>query len=76
MFWNAERGCEVYDRRPRQCKSYPFWSANVVSREKWEKEGDACPGIGSGPVHLAAEVAATAADDGIPAHRTRMGSEQ
>jgi Fe-S-cluster containining protein len=72
IFWNPEAGCEVYAERPRQCRTYPFWSANVHSRENWEAEARSCPGIGSGDLHPASEVAATAADDGIPTHRTRM----
>lgn len=72
VFFSAEQGCQVYDRRPKQCSSYPFWSANVHLRENWDAEAAACPGIDTGPLYPAAEISATAADDGVPAHRTRI----
>ena len=71
VFWDDRRGCTVYEDRPRQCRSYPFWSANVVSQEAWAEESASCPGIGDGPLRPAEEIARIAADDGIPAHRTR-----
>jgi Fe-S-cluster containining protein len=72
VFWDAEQGCTVYEDRPRQCQSYPFWSANVRSQESWALEAVACPGIGAGDLHDAEAIARTAADDGIPPHRTRL----
>lgn len=72
VFFDPARGCTVYDRRPRQCRTYPFWSGIVHAREAWEAESHGCPGIGTGPLHPADEVSATAAADGIPAHRTRL----
>jgi Fe-S-cluster containining protein len=72
VFFDPARGCTVYDRRPRQCRTYPLWSGIVHSREAWEAESRDCPGIGAGPLHPADEVSATAAADGIPAHRTRL----
>jgi Fe-S-cluster containining protein len=68
----GERGCEVYALRPKQCRAYPFWQAIVHSREDWELESRACPGIGTGDLHAGTEVAASAAEDGIPVDRTRM----
>jgi Fe-S-cluster containining protein len=72
VFWDEKRGCGVYERRPKQCRTYPFWSANVVSRENWDDEAASCPGIGDGPLHAAEEISAIAAADGIPAQRTRL----
>ena len=48
--------CRAYAVRPRQCRSYPFWPRVVASREEWEREGAACPGIGSGALHAAGEI--------------------
>jgi Fe-S-cluster containining protein len=75
-FFGGTSGCEVYALRPRQCHSYPFWQAIVHSRGDWEAEARACPGIGTGDLHTEAEVAASAARDGIPAHRTRRRVER
>ena len=72
VFFHPERGCTVYHARPRQCRSYPFWSGIVHSPEDWTAESRCCPGIGRGDLHPADEIAATADRDGIPAHRTRL----
>lgn len=38
-------GCTVYDARPAQCRTFPFWPENLASRESWEREVVAdCPG--------------------------------
>ncbi|MEJ5184011.1 MAG: YkgJ family cysteine cluster protein [Rectinemataceae bacterium] len=41
-------GCCVYDARPAQCRTYPFWESIIESRRSWEAEGQYCPGIGKG----------------------------
>jgi uncharacterized protein len=47
ILW-AEKGCSVYEDRPVQCSTYPFWSSIVESRSSWESESASCPGIGGG----------------------------
>ena len=59
-----DRGCTVYEDRPRQCRTWPFWRAVVDSRERWTEEAADCPGMNQGPVHDAAAIAALARDDG------------
>lgn len=46
--------CSVYEARPTQCKTWPFWPENMKpeTQEMFMKE---CPGIGVGP-ELADEV--------------------
>ena len=44
-------GCTVYDVRPFQCVSFPFWESILASREAWKNAGSGCPGIGSGALH-------------------------
>jgi len=41
----------VYEARPTQCRTYPFWSNIVDSEESWNRESRECPGIGIGPLH-------------------------
>lgn len=72
VFWDETRGCTVHALRPRQCRSYPFWRANLVSRDAWQAEAACCPGIGEGERVPADAIASRAADDGIPSHRTRL----
>jgi Fe-S-cluster containining protein len=50
ILWE-EGGCSVYDSRPLQCRSFPFWSSNLASRENWEEQAATCPGIGKGRLH-------------------------
>ncbi len=50
IFWDREAGCTVYEARPEQCRSWPFWPANLAAPAAWERAGSGCPGIGRGPV--------------------------
>lgn len=43
-------GCSIYEARPSQCRTYPFWENVLASEETWENEGKSCPGIGKGTV--------------------------
>jgi uncharacterized protein len=45
--WGKD-GCSVYEDRPVQCATYPFWPAIMESRASWERETLSCPGMGSG----------------------------
>ena len=41
--------CQVYDARPIQCRTYPYWAENLTNDGQWtEKTKKACPGIGKG----------------------------
>ena len=57
VFWE-NGGCGVYQARPLQCRSYPFWASNVDSEESWERTARDCPGIGHGNLHTSAEIEA------------------
>jgi Fe-S-cluster containining protein len=47
VLWGAE-GCTVYDDRPAQCSTYPFWASILDSMASWNAEARNCPGIGGG----------------------------
>lgn len=55
VFW-VEGGCSIYEARPLQCRSFPFWHEFVYEKERWEECAKSCPGIGTGPVHSADEI--------------------
>ena len=55
ILWD-EGGCSLYDARPEQCRSYPFWSANLSSRESWAAVIEECPGAGQGRLFSAEEI--------------------
>lgn len=54
IFWN--NGCESYEARPVQCRTYPFWTKVLESRKSWDEEGKSCPGINSGENHPQEEI--------------------
>ena len=50
--------CTVYEARPSQCGTFPFWPENLKSRADWDELGTFCPGIGQGdliPLHAIRE---------------------
>ena len=52
----GEKGCTVYEARPEQCRTWPFWPENL-SREVWEKEVvPFCPGAGEGRLYSIGEI--------------------
>jgi uncharacterized protein len=40
--------CGVYEDRPAQCRSWPYWPSNLASPEAWRRARAICPGIGAG----------------------------
>jgi Fe-S-cluster containining protein len=42
--------CRVYDARPSQCSTFPFWPENVRTRAAWEQLASFCPGVGRGTI--------------------------
>ena len=46
----------VYDARPIQCSTYPFWQGILDSNAEWSRESLDCPGIGKGQPIPAAEI--------------------
>ncbi len=52
--------CLVYEARPTQCRTYPFWPANLASAEAWNAAAADCPGIGEGRRWTADEILARA----------------
>jgi Fe-S-cluster containining protein len=58
VFWDEEQGCSIYPRRPRQCRTYPFWSRCLESPESWREEAAECEGIGGGRLYSRAEIVA------------------
>lgn len=41
----ADGRCSIHDIKPRQCKTYPFWSENLTSEKRWNAEKRYCEGI-------------------------------
>jgi Fe-S-cluster containining protein len=56
VLFDKERGCILYDKRPSQCRSWPFWRSNIASRRDWESLRTGCPGIDQGAVFTPSEI--------------------
>lgn len=48
IFFDSLRGCTIYENRPRQCRTWPFWESNVETPRSWEAMRRGCPGAGQG----------------------------
>ncbi|HRW58976.1 MAG TPA: YkgJ family cysteine cluster protein [Chlamydiales bacterium] len=40
-----DQKCQIYPVRPVQCKTFPFWTHNLTSKEQYDKLKESCPGI-------------------------------
>jgi hypothetical protein len=45
----VDNRCSVYEGRPTQCRTWPFWPENM-SAKAWTAVAEFCPGVGRGPV--------------------------
>jgi len=45
------RGCRVYQARPRQCRTWPFWDSNLASPDHWAQTSEVCPGCDKGKLY-------------------------
>lgn len=37
--------CQVYEARPTQCRTYPWWTQNLKSKKDWHEAAKFCEGI-------------------------------
>ncbi len=63
VFW-GDGGCSIYEDRPVQCSTYPFWASILESRSRWDEEGAYCPGIGRGERRSGAHIEGRLAERG------------
>lgn len=61
VFWERGRGCTVYEARPVQCRTWPFWPDNIATPGDWEEAVRVCPGSGEGRLFSLEEIEASAA---------------
>jgi hypothetical protein len=60
VFFNGQtRRCKVYEARPRQCRSWPFWNSNVRTPQSWARTCEVCPGSGNGRLYSLGEIEST-----------------
>ena len=59
------KACTVYEGRPTQCRTWPFWPENMKPRT-WKTEVTTfCPGIGKGKLYTPDEIRALLAQDPV-----------
>ena len=61
IFWSKDQGCTVYEARPVQCRTWPFWPENIESPKAWDGVRAVCPGSGTGTLFTVEEIRASAA---------------
>jgi Fe-S-cluster containining protein len=47
----GKAGCMVYEARPMQCRTWPFWKENLKSPAAWQKASGRCPGMCDADAH-------------------------
>ena len=56
VFLDENKRCRVYEARPTQCRTWPFWP-EAMNAKTWAKEVKAfCPGVGKGKIVPAEEI--------------------
>ena len=52
--------CRIYEARPSQCRTWPFWPELVKSERAWAraKSNTPCPGMGRGTLFTVEEIVA------------------
>lgn len=60
VLYEAGIGCTLYDKRPTQCRTWPFWNSNIASGASWERTCRKCPGAGQGRLYTVDEIAVLA----------------
>lgn len=57
-----DRKCGVYEARPTQCRTWPFWP-EVMEARRWNQEvASFCPGVGKGRTWTREEIEAQLVD--------------
>ncbi len=69
IFLGGDGGCSVYEDRPRQCRTYPFWGRALASPATWDTEARECPGIHQGQSWSLVKIRVFADRDGLPEDR-------
>lgn len=65
--WNCimlqDGKCTIYEERPIQCRTYPFWGMNIASDFQWKKTGKDCPGVNKGRFYTKEQIESICNED-------------
>lgn len=56
VFLNEKGQCDLYECRPVQCRTFPWWPEIIKSRMSWENSAYDCPGFNKGPIRSRQEI--------------------
>lgn len=59
----SPEGCRIYPARPLQCWTFPFWTYNLRSPQRWKALKPRCPGVDTGKLYGWAEIERIAAGE-------------
>jgi len=48
---NGKALCSIYETRPHQCRTWPFWPDLLKSKASWERAKQKCPGMDNGKLY-------------------------
>jgi len=54
--FEGKKGCAIYNCRPMQCRTWPFWPYNLESPDDWNAAAQKCPGINKGRLYTFDEI--------------------
>jgi uncharacterized protein len=40
-----DKKCQIYQARPKQCRTFPWWKENLNTPESWKLAAESCEGI-------------------------------
>lgn len=52
----AGRLCTIYEVRPAQCRTWPFWTSNLRTPESWRATCRVCRGAGQGQLYTCEQI--------------------
>ena len=58
-----DRQCSIYETRPQQCRTWPFWEENLDPQVWQDEVASFCPGVGRGRLYTAEEIEAVISGD-------------
>ena len=57
--------CGVYEDRPSQCRTWPFWDSNLKTERHWARAGRTCPGLNKGTLYGPQQIRVIRAKDRV-----------
>jgi Fe-S-cluster containining protein len=53
---DGKKKCVIYPVRPNQCRTWPFWSSNLLNQNEWNETAKRCSGINRGKFYSFEEI--------------------